>query len=216
MNLTNKRKVKIMWLIFVFFGAGIILFFLSMREAKAATFISSDYPEYDPQFNVDAPVPNDYLDYKYAVGEPMDTYPQLPYQNVFKKYANMFDVDWRLLAAIAFKESSFNALAVNKTDNESLGLMQILCQPDGRGHCSNNFNVDGWPDSTRSRLLEADWNVYIGSQIIAWNINNYGLTKGVAVYNNWNARNQSPPFSNQNYVDSVLKRYRSYQQTYGA
>lgn len=132
--------------------------------------------------------------------------------DVFHKYGKLFGVDPWLLKAIALQESSLNILAVNKTDNESIGLMQILCKPDGQGGCSNRFNVSGWEDASREKLFEPDFNVYIGSQILAWNISQYGTKKGIAVYNNWSMRNALPegPFSNQAYVDSVLRKYSNY------
>lgn len=128
---------------------------------------------------------------------------------IFLKYGEFYDVDPMLLKAVAMQESSLNPAAVNKADNESIGLMQILCKPNGSGGCSNRFNVEGWETASRDKLLDADFNVSIGSQILAWNISQYGIRKGIAVYNNWSMRNAPAegPFSNQSYVDSVLRKY---------
>lgn len=131
---------------------------------------------------------------------------------VFAKWGAQYNVDPILTKSIARNESSLNPLAVNSADNESLGLMQILCRPDGHGGCTNKFNVDGWSEATREKLLTPDFNVQIGTQILAWNIQQYGLPKGIAVYNKWNERTSSPegPFGNQSYVDRVLNFYKEY------
>lgn len=131
-----------------------------------------------------------------------------PYEGLFKKYAERHRVPWQILSAIAFVESSYRREAVNYNDNESIGLMQVLCKPDGNGGCSNDFPaVIDWNITNRKKLLEPDWNVHIGSQILGWNIQQYGLEKGIAVYNAWNQRLKvGPPFSNQNYVDKVLEK----------
>lgn len=131
----------------------------------------------------------------------------VPYESLFKKYSEEYDIDWRLLAAIAFIESSYDPNAINKADNESIGLMQILCNPDGKGGCKNNFNISDWKSITREKLFDPDMNIKIGSQILAWNISQYGVPKGIAVYNAWSARNSldEGPFPNQTYVNKVLQ-----------
>lgn len=130
---------------------------------------------------------------------------------LYKKHGAAFGVDWRLLKAIAQVESSERADAVNAADKESIGLMQVLCQPDGQGGCRNKLNVQGWPETTRAKLLDPDWNVYIGAQILAWNIRTYGLPKGIAVYNAWDQRHAptAGPFKNQAYVDKVRAKARA-------
>jgi len=111
-----------------------------------------------------------------------------------------------LLKVVVVTESRLNPNAVNTADNESIGLMQVLCRPDGEGGCSNGLNVDGWSEATRKKLFDPRFNIKIGAQILAWNIRTYGLPKAIAVYNRW-AERTSPvagPFENQLYVDAVL------------
>lgn len=126
--------------------------------------------------------------------------------DLFKKWGAVYGVEWRLLKAIAITESRLNPDAVNTGDKESIGLMQVLCHPDGEGGCSNRLNVDGWSGATRKKLFDPQFNVRIGAQILAWNIRTYGMPKAIAVYNRW-AERTSPaagPFVNQSYVDAVL------------
>ena len=126
--------------------------------------------------------------------------------DLFRKWGAVYGVEWQLLKAIAVTESRLNPDAVNAADNESIGLMQVLCRPDGEGGCSNGLNVDGWSEATRKKLFDPRFNIKIGAQILAWNIRTYGLPKAIAVYNRW-AERTSPmagPFENQLYVDAVL------------
>lgn len=62
-----------------------------------------------------------------------------PFDNLFKKYANDLDWDWRLLAAIAYTESNFDTLAISWAGAK--GLMQLMPRtakafgiPDGMEH----------------------------------------------------------------------------------
>jgi soluble lytic murein transglycosylase-like protein len=127
---------------------------------------------------------------------------------IYQQWGAAFGVDWRLVKAIAQHESAENPDAVNPTDNESLGLMQVLCRPDGKGGCANRLNVEGWPTITRAALLDPSTNVYIGAQILEANIAAYGVPKGIAVYNAWDQHTApaAGPFKNQAYVDDVLRR----------
>lgn len=131
-----------------------------------------------------------------------------PLDFIFTKYGTLYNVDPRLLKALAMVESSMNPNAVrnNPPHDVSMGLMQILCLPDGKGGCTNKFNIDGWKGVTAQALLSPDLNVKLGAQIIAWNIRTFGYKRGIAVYNNWSARNSPAdgPFPNQGYVNKVL------------
>lgn len=128
---------------------------------------------------------------------------------LFKKWAAIYKTDWRLLKAHAVVESNLRADAVNRSD-PSYGVMQILCTNAGRT-CTNKFNIEGWPEMTAARLLDADTNIRMGAQIVAWNQRQYGLMRGIAVYNSWDQRNAPAigPFKNKAYVDKVVRVYTS-------
>lgn len=134
---------------------------------------------------------------------------------IYKKYGQQYQIDWMLIRAITLQESSENPNAVNPAD-PSYGLMQILYKLDSEGN-PNKFNVNGWPPHYTSQLFDPDYNVWIGSQILAWNLKTYGYPKGIAVYNSWIARKNPPngPFDNQAYVDSVLIYYDAIKQQNG-
>jgi len=129
------------------------------------------------------------------------------FNGVYEKEGAIWNVNPRLLKAIAIIESGENPQAVNPSD-PSFGLMQILCTPDGKGGCSNRFNIQGWPPETSERLFEPMFNVKLAAQILAWNLDQFGYPRGVAVYNAWSARHDSDGnFRNQEYVDSVRRQF---------
>ena len=124
----------------------------------------------------------------------------LNFDPLYQKYGEKYGVDWRLLKAIAQVESSENPQAVNPAD-PSYGLMQILFP--------QSLNIENWPPKNSVELMEPDYNVSVGAQILAWNIRSYGFYRGVAVYNSWGSRlnPELGPFDNQSYVDKVMAAY---------
>lgn len=130
--------------------------------------------------------------------------------DLYNRWGSHYNVDPLLLKAIARVESSENPNAENPTD-PSVGLMQILCTPDGSGGCANTFLIDGWPPPSKAALFNPDLNVQFGSQILAWNIRRGGFNRGIAMFNRF-ASLQDPengPFGNQDYVDKVLEEFRA-------
>ena len=128
--------------------------------------------------------------------------------DLYQRHGEYSGLDPDLLHAVAVVESNENPNAVNSTD-PSIGLMQVLCVPDGKGSCKNRLNVQGWPPSSKDQLFDPDYNLHIASQILAWNINTYGLEKGIAVYNSWSAHTapSEGPFPNQSYVNKVIAKW---------
>jgi len=117
--------------------------------------------------------------------------------SIYEKY-NTNLVSKYLLRALAIVESSENPLAYNPND-PSYGLMQILW--NGK----NKFYVDGWPPGENGKeLYYPDYNVFIGSQIINYNVKKYGLFRGIICYNNWNARKGVIPLKSWNYFMKVF------------
>lgn len=130
---------------------------------------------------------------------------------LFVGYAAQNGLDPLLLKAIASVESAMNPNAVrnNPPNDVSVGLMQVLCIPDSHGVCKNRFDVEGWEGMTFDALKDPATNINIASQILAWNLRQFGFPRGIAVYNAWNARHApvDGPFPNQGYVDKVLRAY---------
>jgi len=105
-------------------------------------------------------------------------------------------------------ESNLDPRAENRRD-PSIGIMQVFCRPAGNT-CANALDALAWPPPHRDRLLDPDYNIQIGAQILAANIRSFGLRKGIATYNQWGARttHKGRPFPNQRYVDKVMRAYR--------
>lgn len=120
----------------------------------------------------------------------------LNFDKLYKKYGLKYNVDWKLLKAIAQVESDENPLAKNPNE-PSYGLMQIFYP--------QSLNVENWPPQNAAQLYNPDYNISIGAQILRWNIASFGRDKGIAVYNAWSARHapDQGPFPNQAYVDKV-------------
>lgn len=75
------------------------------------------------------------------------------YDEIFKHYGDSIGVDWKLLAAVAWTESRFNARAVGST---GIGLMQLSAATAAKF---------GTP---RHELLNADPNVRAAARLIAY------------------------------------------------
>lgn len=134
--------------------------------------------------------------------------------DVLARVAARRGIDFALLKAHAIVESALKADAVrwNPPRDVSVGVLQVLCippdgaTPDENYVCQNKFNVEGWPVSF-NQLKDAETCADIAAQIIAYNLRTFGYPRGIAVYNNWNARlaNIEGPFPNQSYVNHVLR-----------
>lgn len=75
-----------------------------------------------------------------------------PFDELFKKYAPLINWDWRLLAAVAFHESRFDASEVSHAG--ARGLMQLMPRT------ASNFGLN------RSTILDPESNIEAGVQYI--------------------------------------------------
>jgi soluble lytic murein transglycosylase-like protein len=128
--------------------------------------------------------------------------------SLYAKYGARYGVDPALIKAHAIVESNERPDAVrnNPPHDVSVGVMQVLCLPGANGVCSNRFNIEGWSGMTFDRLKDAETNIMLAAQIIAWNLRTYGFKRGIAVYNSYAARHagENGPFPNERYVAKVL------------
>jgi len=81
-----------------------------------------------------------------------------PFDASFKKHAKSFSIDWKLIAAIAFKESRFNPVAVGS--GGAYGLMQFM------PFVASKYKVDG--KSTPDEQIRAGCRLVYNSYK-AWN-----------------------------------------------
>lgn len=127
----------------------------------------------------------------------------------------------KLLKSLAWVESSMNPNANSAFAPDSYGIMQVICRSGENGVDDSLLGnwIDGWPPESCNDLFNADLNIKIGAQIIAWNIQTYGFDpeknwKSVAAYNAASAQNPDVPksadpqdFPNPDYVRKVKKEW---------
>jgi len=106
----------------------------------------------------------------------------------------------KLLRAVAIVESGERVDAYNPND-PSFGLMQVLFTG------SNKLYVQGWPPGSGEELYSPDYNILIGSQILDYNIGEYGFFRGVIAYNNWAGREGLIPMNSINYFLKVFTTF---------
>lgn len=107
-------------------------------EQKRGWLIRKDTPSLHDTLNVWKDLPEtrrlqQKLTEKYSKKNPIFSYRKVrnvgsisPYDDLFKEYAPVIGWDWRLLAALAFQESTFDPLTVSRVG--AAGLMQLMPQ----------------------------------------------------------------------------------------
>lgn len=150
------------------------------------------------------------------------------YDDIFKKYGASNNFDWLLLKAQVKAESNFNPNAVSPVGAK--GLSQFMTKTwleweDGSPGIQNQnrdfdpFNPD---DSIR---VQACYMNYLKKQmsklmpnnsyIIEWSLScyNYGIglcTKLIKENNNFNEQKSKLPKETRDYVERIMKYYRTY------
>ncbi len=90
---------------------------------------------------------------------------------LYKKWANILGIDWKIIKSISLVESSENPAAIGD-GGRSFGLMQVQ-------------NVIGryYADSENEGLLDPEKNIEAGSKFLAEMILKYGIDGGIQAYN---------------------------------
>lgn len=139
----------------------------------------------------------------WSTGKSADDISKLVYNadqldSLFEKHEQEKRLPDGLLKAIAKVESNFDPYAVNPAD-PSYGLMQIV-------YPQKLPAIADWPPSSKEDLFNPDTNLHYAAQILAWNIQRYGILKGIATYNSWSAHSypDNGPFPNDSYVKKVI------------
>lgn len=105
-----------------------------------------------------------------------------PFDASFKKNAKSYSIDWKLVAAIAFKESRFNPVAVGS--GGAYGLMQFMpfvaskYHIDGKSTPTNKFEQDaslftihtghGIPLKAKNSALNSPWHPTTRVRDMSW------------------------------------------------
>lgn len=148
----------------------------------------------------------------------------VPYESIFRDAASKEGIDWHLLAAHAYVESSYKPLA-RKVEHhldgtylgESAGLMQILRPLEvnkGALRAYNSGNLPNWEGIDDQNLFDPEVSIRRGAELIRYNIEVFGMPRAIAVYNSFAATRSHTegPFPNQDYVDKVLRQFNHLQE----
>ena len=135
---------------------------------------------------------------------------KIPFEDLFREAGRKNSVDWRLIAAHAFVESSFNPRA--KNPEGSYGLMQIytpLLKNKGVVRHLTRGSLPEFENFDVARLVEPEYSIMLGAALIRENVKEFFLPRAIAVYNSDGATKepQHGPFKNQTYVNRVLSYY---------
>lgn len=117
------------------------------------------------------------------------------YDEIYKKWADLRSMDWKLLKAIAQTESSENPNALGD-DGRSFGLMQISALVGQ----SYGMNQDD--------LYNPDLNIQVGSGFLKEMIDKYGLQGGIQAYNLGETKYKKG-FTSPTYLAKVLQNYEN-------
>ncbi|WP_164914451.1 lytic transglycosylase domain-containing protein [Aminipila luticellarii] len=117
---------------------------------------------------------------------------------MFKRAANLYKVDEKLLLAIAHKESTFNAAAVSQSG--AIGLMQIMPAT------AANFGL------TPQQLRDPRSNINVGASMIGTGITNYNgdRAKALSAYNQGSSRVSRGNYSTA-YATRIMSAYSGVQ-----
>jgi soluble lytic murein transglycosylase-like protein len=119
------------------------------------------------------------------------------FDDLYKKWADLRGLDWKLLKAIAMTESNENPNAIGD-DGRSLGLMQTQLLI-GKAY-ANVSNIE--------ELYIPDKNVEAGSGFLADLLSKYSLNGAIQAYNIGETK-FNKGISSPDYLAKVLKNYHS-------
>lgn len=136
------------------------------------------------------------------------------FDDIISAAAVSFDVDADLLKATIATESGFRPEAFRaepRINDASRGLMQVLYQT------AKWLGYAGDPEG----LLDPVTSITYGARYLAWQLNRYGAsptraTDAIAAYNAGTAtKRPDGTYTNQQYVDKVLRYWRGYAEPRG-
>ncbi len=115
------------------------------------------------------------------------------FDEIYQKWGAARNLDWKLIKAVAKRESNENPNAVGD-NGKAIGLMQLW-----------SFH---WGPYSREQMFDPDHNIERGSLFLSQVVNQYGVWMGLEAYNN-GARNLE--MGNPNGVDYANAVFADYQ-----
>lgn len=138
-----------------------------------------------------------------AVIVPSPTAPPLTYRALFEEVGNTYGIDWRLLAALAFRESRLDPSAVGRDGD--MGLMQIL--PTTWDEFAPRSNAEQPFDARHNVEVAATYLLYLQEKL---NEVGHGEIYWVLVAYNWGPNNVRRLLNEGGNWDDVPARQRQY------
>ncbi len=148
------------------------------------------------------------------------------YREEILYYANRYDLDPYLVAAVIYVESKFNPEAVSPKG--ARGLMQLM--PDTAGWAASQIGIDDYDDDM---LFEPNYNIHFGTWYLATLLRQFddNMAVALAAYNGGRTRverwlkegvwdgnienTESIPISEtQSYVEKVVRAHERYESFY--
>jgi len=120
------------------------------------------------------------------------------YDEIYRRWGELRQLDWRLIKAVAIVESSERAEVIGD-DGRSFGLMQV------------SKVVGASYGMTVEDLLDPNLNVQVGSGFLAEMINRYGLEGGIQAYNLGETKYRKG-LRSPNYLSKVMTEFNKLQQ----
>ncbi|MBI1294822.1 transglycosylase SLT domain-containing protein [bacterium] len=134
---------------------------------------------------------------------PLPTAPSLTYRALFEDVGNAYGIDWRLLAALAFRESRLDPNAVGRDGD--MGLMQII--PTTWDEFAPHSNAEQPFDARHNVEVAATYLLYLQEKL---NEVGHGEIYWVLVAYNWGPNNVRRLLNEGGNWDDVPARQRQY------
>jgi soluble lytic murein transglycosylase-like protein len=134
---------------------------------------------------------------------PSPTAPALTYRALFEDVGNAYGIDWRLLAALAFRESRLDPNAVGRDGD--MGLMQII--PTTWDEFAPHSNAEHPFDARHNVEVAATYLLYLQEKL---NEVGHGEIYWVLVAYNWGPNNVRRLLNEGGNWDDVPARQRQY------
>lgn len=129
--------------------------------------------------------------------------PALTYEEIFQKVALQYNLDWRVLAEVAYRESRLNPLAVGR--NNDMGLMQII--PATWNEWAPKVGVSDPFDPYSNVQVAGAYLAYLRGYCQA---RGFYETRWMLVGYNWGPKNIQELFESRGGWDQVPEKQRQY------
>lgn len=90
------------------------------------------------------------------------------FDDLYKRYAAYFGIDWKVVKAVVLQESNENSEAVGD-NGKAIGLMQLWSYH--------------WGEHTRDEMFDPEINIEAGTKFLSYLVKKWGVNVGVQMFN---------------------------------